>query len=77
MLRILLLLVLLILVVRLLSRLLRGIGAPVSKANGKTVAHMVRCAQCGVFVPVADAFPAGDVSYCSDAHRRLGPAQTP
>jgi len=77
MLRALLLLFVLVVIGRLLSRLLRGFGAPVSKPDGKVVAHMVRCAHCATFVPAADAVTDGDLSYCSDAHRRLGPATGP
>ena len=77
MLRAILLLIVLIVMGRLLSRLVRGFGAPAANANDKVVAHMVRCAQCAIFVPAADAVTEGDLSYCSDAHRRLGPATGP
>ena len=72
MLRAILILIILILAGRLLARLLRGTGA--AKANDKVVAHMVRCAHCATFVPATDAVPEGDLFYCSDEHRRLGPA---
>jgi uncharacterized protein len=41
--------------------------------GGKPV-EMVECAHCGVHLAVADALPEGSRLYCSDAHRRLGPA---
>jgi uncharacterized protein len=37
---------------------------------------MVACAHCGLHLPAADALPEGARLYCSDAHRRLGPAPT-
>ncbi|MDH4391386.1 MAG: PP0621 family protein [Aquabacterium sp.] len=49
--------------------------------KGKPADHlpvaMVACAQCGLHLPAADAVPEGPRLYCSDAHRRLGPAPTP
>lgn len=38
---------------------------------------MVACAHCGLHLPAADALPEGSRLYCSDDHRRLGPASTP
>ena len=38
---------------------------------------MVECAHCRLHLPAADALPDGSRLYCSDAHRRLGPAPTP
>ncbi len=35
---------------------------------------MVACAHCGVHLPQADAVLAEGLPYCSEAHRRLGPA---
>ena len=77
MLRAILLLMVLILISRLLLRLLRGIATPTSRSKDKVVAHMVRCAHCATFVPAADALSDGDLPYCSDAHRRLGPVRSP
>lgn len=45
-----------------------GRGAPVV---------MVQCAHCGLHLPASDAVPEGSRLYCSDAHRRLGPASNP
>lgn len=41
---------------------------------GNTPQAMVECAHCGLHLPAADALPEGSRLYCSDAHRRLGPA---
>jgi uncharacterized protein len=34
---------------------------------------IVECAQCGLRVPVDEAITDASRSYCSEAHRRLGP----
>ena len=34
---------------------------------------LVRCAQCGVLVPRAEAREAGGATYCTVEHARLGP----
>ena len=39
--------------------------------------EMVVCAHCGVHLPATDALALGTRLYCSDAHRRLGPAPNP
>ena len=33
---------------------------------------MVRCAQCGVHIPVSESIQAGDETYCCAAHRDAG-----
>lgn len=38
---------------------------------------MVQCAHCGLHLAASDALPEGSRLYCSDAHRRLGPAPIP
>jgi uncharacterized protein len=58
----------------LLPRLLRALHGAEPRRGGGRVAQMVRCARCAVFVPVAEALPEGGKYYCSDEHRRLGPA---
>lgn len=40
-------------------------------------AVMAECAHCGLHLPAADALAEGARLYCSDAHRRLGPARVP
>ena len=62
----------------LISRL-RGDGGatrPPKSASSKPVV-MVQCAHCGLHLPAADALPEGSRLYCSDDHRRLGPAASP
>lgn len=44
---------------------------------GTAPVQMVECAHCGLHLPAADAVAEGSRLYCSDAHRRLGPAQPP
>lgn len=34
---------------------------------------MVACAHCGLHLPAAEASMQGELAYCSDAHRALGP----
>ena len=52
-------------------------GGGAAKQAGATPVVMVECAHCGLHLPAADAVPEGSRLYCSDAHRRLGPAQPP
>ena len=68
-----------------LTARLRGPGArgpgddpvrPKKPAAAKPV-EMVVCAHCGVHLPAIDALALGTRLYCSDAHRRLGPAPPP
>jgi uncharacterized protein len=41
-----------------------------------TPAVMVRCEHCGLHLPRDEALPGPETGfYCSDAHRRLGPAR--
>lgn len=35
---------------------------------------MLACAHCGIHIPQAEALMLGNYAYCSDEHRRLGPA---
>ena len=52
------------------------VGGGKEPASNLPVA-MVACAHCGLHLPAADAVPEGVLVYCSDAHRRLGPAPSP
>lgn len=36
--------------------------------------EMLRCARCGLHLPAADAVADGTLAYCTEEHRRLGPA---
>jgi uncharacterized protein len=75
MLRALIALLLLFLAGRVLGRLLRpGHGAR-SPRDNVPVTRMLRCARCGTFVPAGDAVTEGELDFCSEEHRRLGPAQ--
>lgn len=38
----------------------------------KPVEQMVRCAQCGVYLPEAESLVAEGRRYCSEAHRLAG-----
>ena len=47
---------------------------PPSADSGES---MVRCAQCGVYLPETDALAADGRHYCNEAHRRAArPSQT-
>ena len=52
---------------------------PTKPANSEPAepVEMVVCAHCGVHLPATDALALGTRLYCSDAHRRLGPAPNP
>jgi uncharacterized protein len=54
----------------------QGGGRPRSPNAKAAPVVMVECAHCGLHLPAADALPEGSRLYCSDAHRRLGPAPT-
>ncbi|HZE60612.1 MAG TPA: PP0621 family protein [Burkholderiales bacterium] len=43
----------------------------------RTSEELVRCVQCGVLLPRAEARMAAGAIYCSDEHVRLGPAAGP
>ena len=56
----------------------RGDAAdPPKKPAAAKPVEMVACAHCGVHLPATDAQADGARLYCSDAHRRLGPAPNP
>ena len=38
-------------------------------------ARLVNCANCGVHLPPSEALEDAGKFYCSDQHRRLGPAR--
>jgi uncharacterized protein len=48
-----------------------------AKSTGATPVVVVACAHCGLHLPAADAVADSTHQYCSDAHRRLGPARMP
>jgi len=41
----------------------------------QTADELVRCVQCGVLLPRAEARMASGVLYCSEEHVRLGPSE--
>lgn len=51
-------------------------GARRTRSVGKPV-DMVECAHCGLHLAATDAISDASRHYCSDAHRRLGPAPKP
>jgi uncharacterized protein len=79
--RLLVLVVLVVVAVWLIRRALRasarnpGASSPAGNAdssNNKSEA-LVRCANCGVLLPRAEARLAGGALYCTEEHARLGP----
>lgn len=66
----------LFLVLWLVWRLLRS-AAPAAKPASRSQAGeiMRACAHCGLNVPQSEAINDGAIDYCSEAHRRLGPAR--
>jgi uncharacterized protein len=79
--RLLVAVVLVVLAVWLLRRALRPGGQDkprdAGQAPASTPGELVRCAQCGVHLPRAEARMSGERLYCSDEHARLGPAAGP
>jgi uncharacterized protein len=70
----LLVLIALILVgVWLVRRALRPSAPQADAPSEKKSDELVRCAQCAVLLPRAEARMAGGVLYCSEEHARLGP----
>lgn len=50
---------------------------PQAPAADDKPAVMVRCEHCGLHLPRDEALPGPESGfYCSDAHRRLGPARS-
>ena len=79
--RLLVAVVLVVLAVWLLRRALRSgeqdKPRDASQPPASTQGELVRCAQCGVHLPRAEARMSGERLYCSDEHARLGPAAGP
>jgi uncharacterized protein len=71
--RLLILILLIVLAVWLVRRALRR-AAPHADAPGeKKSDELVRCVQCGVLLPRAEARMSAGAVYCSEEHARLGP----
>ncbi len=43
-------------------------------ASRSSLEDMVRCAHCGVHLPKSEGFLSQGAFYCTDEHRKLGPA---
>ena len=80
--RLLVLVVLVVLAVWLIRRALRastrtpGASSPGGNADSSSSnesEELVRCANCGVLLPRAEARLAGGALYCTEEHARLGP----
>jgi len=69
------LLLIVLLAVWLVRRAARRVEPP-REANeaGRSSDELVRCVQCGVLLPRAEARMAAGALYCSEEHVRLGPA---
>jgi len=52
-----------------------GAPRPPAPGQGKAQGDLVKCAQCGTHLPLAEARAVGDRLYCSDEHARLGPGR--
>ena len=79
--RLLVLVVLVVLAVWLIRRALRAStrnpdsSSPAANAGSSSdkSEELVRCANCGVLLPRAEARLAGGALYCTEEHARLGP----
>ncbi len=72
--RLLVLVVLVVFAVWLIRRALRASTRNPDSSNNKTE-DLVRCANCGVLLPRAEARLAAGALYCTEEHARLGPAK--
>ncbi|HYR36770.1 MAG TPA: PP0621 family protein [Burkholderiales bacterium] len=75
--RLLVLILLIVAAVWLVRRALRRAAPPSGVASAKKTDELVRCAQCGVLLPRAEARMAAGALYCSDEHAKLGPMSGP
>ena len=65
--------VLVVLAVWLIRRALRSTGKTDIEKKPPVEGDLVRCANCGVHLPRAEARVSAEKPYCSDEHARLGP----
>ena len=56
------------------SRMKQGDGPQTGKSPVQ--GDLVKCANCGTHLPLAEARAVGDRLYCSDEHARLGPGRS-
>jgi uncharacterized protein len=55
----------------LIKSYLKKLGQPPKSAADPAAEKMVRCAQCGIHLPLADSVSADQEYFCSEEHRRL------
>ncbi len=75
--RLLILLLIVLLAVWLVRRATRRAEPPREAPAARTSEELVRCVQCGVLLPRAEARMAAGAIYCSEEHVRLGPSKDP
>ena len=73
--RLLILILLIVLAAWLVRRALRRAAPRADVPTAQTSDELVRCAQCGVLLPRAEARMSAGAIYCSEEHVRLGPAE--
>jgi uncharacterized protein len=71
--RLLILILLIVLAAWLVRRALRRAAPPADVPSAQKTDELVRCAQCGVLLPRAEARLSAGAIYCSEEHARLGP----
>jgi uncharacterized protein len=71
--RLLVIVLLVVVAVWLLRRALRRLGQGPEASKPAAPGELVRCAHCGMHLPLAEARARDDRVYCSDEHARLGP----
>ena len=75
--RLLILLLIVLFAVWLVRRAARRTTPPEAPPAARTSDELVRCMQCGVLLPRAEARMASGAIYCSEEHVRLGPSKDP
>jgi uncharacterized protein len=73
--RLLILILLVVLAVWLVRRALRRAAPRTEVPSAQQSDELVRCAQCSVLLPRAEARMSAGALYCSEEHARLGPGQ--
>jgi len=71
--RLLILILLIVLAAWLVRRALRRAAPQADVPSAQKSDELVRCAQCGVLLPRAEARLSAGAIYCSEEHARLGP----
>ena len=72
--RLLILILLIVLAAWLVRRALRRAAPQADVPSAQKADELVRCAQCGVLLPRAEARMSAGAIYCSEEHARAGPA---